>query len=162
MEESIMVLEESRPLLASLATLAPQLNESTDRFMAEVKTVEEELQRLNLGVDVECDVYFEHSMPLQDTPVEGADEAEHAQRYFFAWHLAFGRAHDKWRMLVKHYRVDGGFENPQAWTLLDTTPLREASRDLRIAAAEHIPDLLKEIEKRVKEKIAALNKVAAH
>ena len=42
----------------------------------------------------------------------------------------------------------------------DTTPLLEASRDIRLAAAEQIPDLLKAIEEAVKAKIEKLRKVS--
>jgi hypothetical protein len=41
--------------------------------------------------------------------------------------------------------VDGDFNNPD-WTLLATIALRDASRDLRLAAAEQISAHLKEIE----------------
>ena len=42
----------------------------------------------------------------------------------------------------------------------DATPLLQASRDLRIAAAEKIPGLLKTIEQHVKKKIEVLTMVS--
>lgn len=156
MEESIMVLSESRPHLTSLAKLAPQLNEATDRLTAEIKAIEEELQQMNLGVEVESDAAFKTS-PTE----EERDEYEQKRRWDFEWSIAYERVGKGWWFTVRHYRVDKDDDNEE-WTLLDTTLLTAASRDLRIAAAEAIPALLKKIEKTVNAKIAALSKVADH
>jgi len=158
MEESTMVLKESRSYLASLAKLAPQLNEATDRYMAEIKAIEAELQRLNLGVEVESDSLFKQS----DIQEVYEDDTVTKKRYYFAWFLAFGRVANDWRFIVHHCRAEGDLENDPTWTKLESIVLHHASRDLRIAAAEAIPSLLEKIEKRVKEKIVALNKVADH
>jgi hypothetical protein len=159
MEESIMVMEHARPRLKALAKLAPQLNEATDRYMAELKAIEAELRQMNLGVEVE----LEDSLKETDWE-EGAenDQGDMEPDFFQVWHLGYGKDRTgDWCLLVRHYKVvQGEYANTQLRTLLNTTPLLNASRDLRLAAAEQIPTLLGGIEKAVKEKLGTLEKVS--
>jgi len=51
-------------------------------------------------------------------------------------------------------------EGSNHWLEEDSTPLLQTSRDLRLAAAEKIPDLLSVIEQEVQKKIEKLAKVS--
>lgn len=85
--------------------------------------------------------------------------------FFDAWSLGYGKDdRGEWHLLIRKYKVpsaqSGTYTDPEDPLEEDTTPLLQASRDLRIAAAEKVPDLLKEIEEKVKKKIQLLAKVS--
>jgi hypothetical protein len=154
-EESVMVLEKSRPTLQALSQLAPQLNKATDLYTAELEEIEESLDKLNLGVAVELDDYFH----TENTKTEWNDDAEVIGTYRAVFTLGYGRdQHDDWRFLVREYKERMDFNETPAEQAC--TPLLNTSRDLRIAAAKQIPDLLKAIEGHVKEKIEVLSKIS--
>jgi hypothetical protein len=148
MEESIMVMEQSRPHLQNLSKLAPELHQATDRYMAELKAIEEELNKLNLGIAVELDD------PIERSNSKNRDE----DSTYHAWTLGYGKHPNQgnWCLLVREYEVNEGKD----WREAFITPLLQCSRDLRLAAAERIPELLKTIEAEVKTKIEALAKVS--
>jgi hypothetical protein len=161
MEESIMVMEKSRSSLESLSQLAPQLNKTTDLYMEELKEIEAALNKLNLGIAVERSEYIEKT----NTKTNWNDEGEPAGDFYTAWTLGYGRDNrGNWCFLVREYRapaVTRGLKpHPEEVVEESVTPLLQVSRDLRIAAAEHIPGLLKEIETQVKRKIGLLAKVS--
>jgi hypothetical protein len=159
MEASIMVMEKARPHLKTLSKLAPQLNEATDRYMAELKAVEAELQQMNLGVAVELEDSLEETDWEEG---EENDQGDMEPNFFQVWHLGYGKDHrGDWCLLIRHYKVvQGEYANTQLRTLLNTIPLLNASRDLRLAASEQIPALLEQVEKEVRKKIEILGKVS--
>lgn len=163
MEESIMVLEESRPYLQSLTKLSKQLNGLTDRYTEELKTLEAELQTIGLGIEVE--LLYER-VKTSESYEEYDDTTETAERYQFAWLLSYGRIKSGWGLRIRRYRLVGAEDvSPSSsqglkWVLLDEIPLLESSRDLRIEAARCVPLLLEEIERKVKEKIDLLQEVS--
>jgi len=161
MEESNMVIEKVRSRLDNLSKLAPQLNKATDLYMGELKEIEEELNKLNLGTEIELNKWIKTDNPKS----EYNDFGEPSGVFYSAWTLGYGKyRRGDWCIFIREY------QGPQAPAGLSpvptdiveekTTPLLEASRDLRIAAAEHIPDLLKTIEDAVKGKIETLGKVS--
>lgn len=157
MEESLMVMEKARPHLKSLAELAPQLNEATDRYMDELKAIEAELRNLNLGLEVELDEPLKTSSYKKRYDDDGDPTGA---RYYDAWCLGYARIEPGlgWGFVVRSYEVQE--ESRGEWEEGDVTPLLQASRDLRLAAAEQIPTLLDTLEKAAKEKIEALKKVS--
>jgi hypothetical protein len=155
MEVSTMVLKESRPHLKKLAELAPRLNEATDRYMDELKTIESELARLNIGIAVQG-----------RTISETADrEGENGTRYAFASCIEYDRLDSgKWGFVIRRYQVmdQNEYGNWETWIELETTPIFQASRDMRLAAAEHIPALLETLIEVTEQKIDAVDKVSSH
>ena len=154
MEESILVLAKSRPTLQALSQLAPKLNAATDLYMNELKEIEAALDKLKLGIAVENNRWLHTG----NTRTEWDEGGEPTGDFFAAWSLGYGKDHrGKWCLLVREYKVNAETEEDVE---RDVSPLLESSRDLRIAAAEQIPDLLKAIEQEVKKKIEILGKVS--
>jgi hypothetical protein len=154
MEESKMVMEKARPHLEVLSKLAPQLNEASDLYQEELKEIEEALNKLKLGVTVWLELFIETS----DIESEYDKDGDLVGNFYRAWSLGYGKdCGDRWRLLIREWKVDNDADDG---TIENVIPLLEASRDLRIAAAERIPDLLKEVEEKVKRKLEVLSKVS--
>lgn len=157
MEESIMVLKESRPYLDTIRQLTPRLDESLDRFTDEVKAIEAELSALT-GVEVESEVI--HRTGVEEAP--GKTEYDGPVRYHFASVLAYERhTNNKWALTIRRYRLwgqPGGYEDWDNAVVVETLPLLQASRELRVAARDYIVPLVKQIAERLKEMTAALDK----
>jgi hypothetical protein len=156
MEESIMVMEKARPHLLSLSQLASQLNKATDLYMSELKEIEEQLNRLKLGVFVELNDWIQTDHRFPD-PFD-VDSQEPVGVSYRAWTIGYGKHYHDWCILLSEYKVSKNDDHDPI--LRSTAPLLEASRDLRLSAAEKIPDLLKEIEKEVRHKIETVAKVS--
>jgi hypothetical protein len=153
-----MVMKQARPRLKALAALAPQLNEATDRYVAEIKAIEAELQQLNLGVEVEL------NRPFLETPLQEEQDynSEVSQSFYLAQRLGWGRHRDTWGFVVYDYRVDcegSGSNLEETWKRQDETPLLQTSRQIRIAAAKHVLQLLDEIEAVGKKYMESLDEV---
>ena len=123
--------------------------------------IEGELQKLNLGTEIELGTKW---LKAGNSKSEYNDDGELTGVFYPAWTLGYGRNNrGGWSLLVREYRVpqtpSGTDPDPNEIVEEDTTPLLEASRDLRIQAAEQIPNLLEAIEKAVKRKIETLKKV---
>ncbi len=156
-----MVMEKARPHLKALSKLAPQINKATDLYMDELKEIEEELNKLNLGTEIEVTEWIQTG----NSKSAYNDDGEPTGVFHSAWTLGYGKSsRGNWCIFVREYSLPGvpsGLNpEPALITEEDTTPLLEASRDLRIAAAGYIPNLLAEIEKAVKGKIGTLKKVS--
>ena len=142
-----MVMEKARPGLEALSQLAPRLNKATDLYMTELKEIEAELSKLNLGIEVELSL--SNWIQAGSSKTEWDDAGEPLGVFYHAWTLGYGKDHrGNWCFLVREYKVRAD------------DPLLQASRDLRIAAAEKIPGLLKTIEQHVKKKIEVLTMVS--
>jgi hypothetical protein len=159
MEESIMVMEKARPHLRVLSELAPQLNQVTDRYMVELREIEAGLNEFNLGIEVELEKPIQESNRFEE---ETEEQEPTGVSFSSSWTLGYGKyglsaVNREWCLFVRKYTV---YSDDRGWCEDTTVPLRSASRDLRIAAADYIPELLELITERVKEKIAALSKVS--
>jgi hypothetical protein len=127
--------------------------------MDELREIEARLNELKLGISVELDKFFHD----ENAKTEWNDDGEPIGDYYKAWSLGYGKnQHGDWCFLVREYRVPSTPEGtyPMSVVEQDATPLLDASRDLRIAAAEKIPELLQQIEAEVKKKIDVLAKVS--
>jgi hypothetical protein len=154
MEESIMVMEKSRPHLESLSKLASQLNQATDRYMNELREIEAELNSLNIGLDVELKEPI-----MEGKKIEELDQYQEPSGVVYnrSWRIAYGRySHNNWALLIREYTV---YSDERGWCQEEETPLLSASRELRIAAADRIPNLLKQIEAEIQKKLTTLAKV---
>ena len=155
MEATMMVLESTRERLKKLSALAPRLDEATDRFTQELKTIETELNALDLGV--ECTGHT--AIDASDAEIEYNDDGEVVGRYRTGHYLGYGRLRNSWGLLVLTYRqelVDGHVHES---TLEDTSLLLDCSRALRTASADHILTLLDQLYKQAEKKIENLEKV---
>ena len=153
-----MVMEKARSRLDNLSKLAPQLNKATDLYMDELNEIEEELQKLNLGIEIEDKVIQEGN---RFTEVDANQELT-GIFFYSAWRLGYGRKSSRsmgreWCLFVREYTV---YSDDRGWCEEQPVPLLNASRDLRIAAADKIPALLEKIEEEVKRKIETLGKVS--
>ncbi len=156
-EESTMTLESARPHLKNLAKVAASLNEASDKYTEELKTIEAELKKLNLGIEVCLNTAF-----VEGDWEEGEEDDEgRCETYYPAWFLGYGKHVSQWKLLVHRYKVTGspGGQGSETYTLVIKTPLLDASRDLRIASANHITALLAKIEEEAKQKTEVLRKV---
>jgi hypothetical protein len=104
--------------------------------MEEMKEIEATLGKLNLGISEELSGYIETT----ELETEVDDNGRVLGDFYHGWSLGYGRdARNNWCLIVRKYRVSG--DRP-ARTLEDQDPLLQTSRDLRIAAAERVPELL--------------------
>lgn len=157
MEESAMVYESARPHLNKLAAIAQELNAASDAFTEELKGIERDLAKLNVGIEVEV------GLKNGDTRVDPDDGRPYETR----WLLGYKKLGDEWRVAVTEYVI----YNPNApenvidrsarpeWRLVNEKPLLQASRELRIAAADKVEELLAAITKAAAERVASLRKV---
>jgi len=153
-----MVIDKVNSRLNSLAKLAPQLNKATDLYMDELREIEEKLKKLNLGIEVELNEAIQEGHHFSEDNPNGEPTGI---TFYSAWMLGYGRIRHstftEWSLLVYYYTV---YSDDRDWQEEDTFPLLEASRELRIAAAEKIPALLEKIEEAVKGKIETLGKIS--
>lgn len=157
MEESIMVMENSRPSLESLIKLAPELNKATDLYMAELKEIEAQLDKLNLGIAVELEGSIKH----ENTKARYDENGVGIGQFETYWSLGYGKdERGHWGFFVRQYSVDGIYPNQSDPLEEQEVPLLQASRDLRIAAADRIPELLQRLESEVTKKIESLARVS--
>ncbi|MFQ5656421.1 MAG: hypothetical protein ACE5G5_02685 [Candidatus Methylomirabilales bacterium] len=151
-----MVLERALPHMRVLSELATELNEVSDRYKHELKVIEAALQRMNLDLEVCLERPLTQTQP-KEVPKE---EIREVVTYHHALRLGYGKDRGaSWRLLVYHYEVIEDEDGGRAWRLLGTIPLLNASRALRLSAADQILDLLSELGKAAKKKIDALQRV---
>lgn len=161
MEERMVVgepvpIKNAQPLLEELADIAEDLNSASDVYTDRLRSIEEKLQTFNLGLTVQLDTPFLTSgWHSRGEGQEGMDS-----EYYEAYRLSFGK-YGRWCFLVSTYHVVKDPQEPKGtprWVLQGEKPLLECSRDIRMAAAEHIEPLLKEVKRQAKAKYKALKK----
>jgi hypothetical protein len=164
-----MVLNEVQPKLSTLKPLARELNEASDAFTQELKAIEDELGALGLGVEAESGPIATSVVMDDDTP-----DPTSAVRLGRVTYLAYGRDSHGWALFVRRYRLvspdslNGGAPIVSAIqtalgvkvkALESTQRLLSASRDLRLAAANHIPALLDNLAEAARVSLQAVKKV---
>jgi hypothetical protein len=156
MEESGMVLDEARRHLATLGPLAKKLNAASDEFTEELRTIEADLRKLNVGLEVMLD----RPLVFGDLKDEVDWDTQETKSYCCNSYLAYGRGGKEWMLLVRTFRdYEDANGNETRSVLMSETPLLGASRDLRMAAADQIEELLKLITDEANAKIDSLKKV---
>jgi len=124
--------------LRKLASLSHNLNEASDRLTAELNSVETAINKLKLGVGAWVEIRSE------DT----------GDGFTRICSLGYSKSKGKWG-LVLYECLDGMDEDGEL------TPLRDASRDLRIEAAEKLNALMEKLAKEAAETTEKVTKQAA-
>jgi len=162
MGEPTMVYEAARTQFKALAKLSAELNKASDRYTEELKSIEATLQGLKLGLECFLGEAFEESeWQSRDTDNENQLSEIIVEHYFTELRLGFGKYRNEWRLLVREFEVIGDPQRRETHSAvqLDQRPLLEEARDVRIAAAEHLPKLLARLEKEGQRKLESLKKV---
>ncbi len=156
MEVSKMVLESAKPRLKKLTKTADRLNKASDRYTEELKTIEAELNALNLGLECVLPIAIQES-PRQ---TQFNDQFEPVGEYQISHFLGYGKHRADWGFLVFEYRecLDG--DKVYRDILCLTTLLLYSSRELRLASADHLLNLLDLLNEKAEEKSSSLEKVS--
>ncbi len=143
------------PTLKRLSVLSRALNEASDRVSKQIAEVESALGALRLGV--RAWVLVESSQES----VESEDVRTKERKYTSLTHflsLGYTRHKGKWALVVAEgYEEFSDDEDPNR-----ITPLLEARRDVKLAAVEKIPALLKAIEEEGAKVAQEATKQAEH
>lgn len=123
--------------LRKLASISQNLNVVSDKLTEELTSVESALKKLKLGVTAWVDL-FKEELP-------GGEEAVTS--------LGYSKHSGKWGLFI--FECISGLE-PDG----QITPLREASRDLRVDAAEKIADLIEKLAEEASETTVKIAKRA--
>jgi len=71
------------------------------------------------------------------------------------WRIGYGKVFDNWQLFVREYAV---YEDERGWCHKSPCRFCQHPPNIRIAAADFIPELLARIEEEVKKKIARVLK----
>jgi hypothetical protein len=173
-EEEIEMLDEVEGRFSALTKAAADLNAASDALTAWLREVEDRLAALRLGVGVILD------KPLFDAPDDTEEEPESMEEldqdgegflyHGTAHYLGYGKVGTRWRFIVR------SFESAWVWCPgtvfvgdsevgwddrknVREKPLLDSSRELRLAAAKQIGELLDVITARAREHVDSLNQV---
>lgn len=131
--------------LEKIAGYADMMNRHCDRITDEIRAVEADLNKTNIGIEVES----KHPFHMDD--IADPDDVNKTIRR--KWFLGYNKA-DRWYIVVREVY----FREVNEETVLElksTTPLTNASRTLRIAAHASLDDLVatiaQEAERRANE-----------
>lgn len=118
--------------LARARALKPKLEGATDEMNRSIQEVEAALIALQLGVRASVTL-------VSDTNRE----------FGWTWYrtLVFGKDAKVWRLLIEEGRDDHPEDDVY-------TPLVNASREVRLQATEHLPELVRELVKTAEAEIA--------
>src|SRR5712692_8552214 len=118
--------------LKQLASLSKSLNEASDQLNRQIAEIESALNTYKLGISA----WVELKREQEQTP--GGDgkfyELTHVEDF------GYGKHNGKWGLLVSSYYEE--FIDPAVPQTIETAFLRDASREIRLAAVEKVPDLL--------------------
>lgn len=163
---------------SSLARVAKELNTVSDQVSDSIRAVEDRLRALGLGVAVQLDspmlsedlgerqlhdtqefLEIQESSGLPASTTESDVLVQSARKAY----LAHAKLAGAWRLVVREYRCewfrlrnDADDATPYTRDLVSERPLLDSSRDIRLAAAGQIDDLLVAIEHAAQERIARL------
>jgi len=149
------MLQSARRSLANLKPIATQLKAATDDFSGDLETIEDELGKLRLGLDVEL------PRPLQEGDLEYDEDemGEVHEIYRESNYLGYGRNGSSWQLLVINRRLEESQDGRIIKSVVTgRRPLLGSSREMRMAAVDQILDLLQLIESEAKAKLDSLSK----
>lgn len=138
--------------LKQLASLSKSLNEASDHLNRQIAEIESALNAYKLGISA----WVELKREQEQTP--GGDgkfyQLTHVEEF------GYGKHNGKWGLLHSSYYEE--FLDPGDAESVKTTFLRDASREIRLAAVEKIPELLSALSgEAAKITDAVLKKTAA-
>jgi hypothetical protein len=142
-----MVEADMSRLLSDLSQTAETLNRESNTVNALIERFEARLRQLNVGIEVWCPAAV-HEEPAD---VSDADD-EDAVAGTCETQLGFIKGHGGWELYLREalYRRESDGYGAPGWELVrieDARPLRDASRQLRIAALKCFPALLEELKR---------------
>lgn len=119
----------SAGLLKQLSAASQHINEATDQFNQQIKTIEEALASYNLGVSGWAPI----------CTVSEKACGEHGESYDISRQLAIGyeKTNGKWCLMLSSWIVE--FEDHTKWVL------RDAPREFRLLGIDGIPALLEKL-----------------
>jgi hypothetical protein len=149
--------------IKDLKVLAEKLNAETDALQAALQTTQDKLNALRLGVEVWLDREPISASEWSDIEDEGGSPT--GAREYLAEELGYGRDKygDQWALLVRTRRyVEGpdsrGYTSQEEYFHSAPRPLLGASRALRIAAVEHLPQLVDALKEHAAKALASIEK----
>jgi hypothetical protein len=149
-----MVETDLSRLLSDLSHTVETLNRESDTINDLIKRVEERLRQLNIGLEVWC------SAPLVSTPVDVSTDEETYEEGSRDTELGWAKGVRGWELYLREqvYRKLSDDFGGQWRTLRteDQRPLRQAPRQLRIAALKRFPQLLEELKEEAEEAVKAI------
>ncbi len=137
------------PTLRRLGTLAKNLNAASDLISKKITDIEAALNALRLGIYAWVEVEREQEL------IPDAQDATRGDVLTRVLWLGYAKHKGKWQLVA----AEGFDEVDEEYHTV--TPLREAKREVKLAAAEKISDLLREIETRVAKVTEDATKSAA-
>jgi hypothetical protein len=170
-----VVLKEARAKLRELQPLAAKINEVSDTLRDEIKQIEEELSKLNLGLPGTIERPFGVEEVQEERSIEQARDVETGDDAgvavvpvvrAYAHRLGYRRHFNAWRLVAIKVRRERTVWNEELqcydWNEVEqsVTPLLESPRHIRIAATAQIPELLDLLKEKAKEGIALVGRVA--
>jgi hypothetical protein len=137
--------------LNQFAPLAKQLNETSDKLNDVITEVNSKLQALNLGVEAWCRTHLH----VDDYEEETNFYADRVYRCRVVTDLGYALSEDRCQLVIRRIReAEDGAETQE--TLLDISPLLEASRAIRAKALGMLPSLFEAIQREAKTLLAAI------
>ena len=141
--------------LKKLSSISKSLNEASDLLSKQILQIEAALNEYKLGVSVWFKIQSEEvQLPCEDSKGNVSYSVVH--RVLF---LGYGEFRGKWGLLVEEFYDEFGPPEPS-----EEVFLRDASRRIRIAAMENLPELLEKLASeatKLQEKVAQQTALAA-
>lgn len=150
------MLTSLRKQLDELAPLGAELKKASDTFRNSLKEVEEELAKLNLGLEVEYNRPIVEGEVREEQDEQGTVTRKVKRLVFLGYGTNTGSG---WGLQARHYRIvfmpDDQMEYVQerVRTLVNSPPA------IRMAAAEHLPGLLQALQEEASKRLESLKRV---
>jgi len=142
--------------LETLSHLAAQLNSTTDKLNEHIEQLNQILANLNIGLE-----YYRLDV-LEGTGMLKDSSQSPARKYEINTYLGYDKIEDKWQLALKdvttEYEWDADERAEFPVTEYDYTPLRKASRDLRLKAVNQFDVLISELQRQIQRKLDTIQK----
>jgi hypothetical protein len=149
--------------LKDLKPLAKKLNTKTDELTASLRTVEDSLNEMGLGIETRLAQALTTG-PKTFRPLGAEGARAHAEYIYTSTHLGYGRHGDRWALVV-HSVTNLGIRDQYSNIVEDEEqedenpkPLLQASRAIRIKAVEHIEPLIEQLQKEAQTSLEKIEK----
>jgi hypothetical protein len=148
--------------LKDLKPLAKKLNAKTDDLNASLRTIEEKLNEMGLGIETRLPLALVVG-PKTFRPDDAEGPHAHAEYVYNSTHLGYGRHGERWALLVHEIlnlgvRDESNNVEDQEQEDEHPKPLLQASRAIRIKAVEHIEPLIEHIKAQASDSIEKIEK----
>jgi hypothetical protein len=142
-------------LLADLSEISETLNRESDTINQLSKRFEERLRLLNVGLEVWC------TEPLVTEATDLSNDEETYEQGSIDTELGWSKGLKEWGLYLRErvYRRLSSDLYGREWEPVCTDhqyPLREASRQFRIAALRHFPELLRGLTQEAEQAVKAI------